>query len=317
MDKMREILSMLPEFSICSGGGAANVAKIAGLLGLETAFVGAVGAISTVGDGALGAVQEKLYDQFGRLFDEQLSEAGVRSILKEKSSPTGICLMLQMTDGELKIAASPSAALELDIEDIDEDLMRKARAVVLDGFMLERRPLVQHILTLANNYGTPVALDLSTTGLASDKALEILTYTRVYPLILFMNEDEAKAFYRVLNRTIQPEPEKPGLSNELIDLFTAFTANDIFPVLTVKLGIRGAIVFAGGHAFREETIPVMPLETTGAGDAFCAAFLAAWIRDKSAAECAAWGNKAAREVLDVKGVQPDPKALKQLGKLIK
>jgi sugar/nucleoside kinase (ribokinase family) len=61
----------------------------------------------------------------------------------------------------------------------------------------------------------------------------------------------------------------------------------------------------------------MPLETTGAGDAFCAAFLSGWIRDKSAAECASLGNKAAREVLYVKGVQPDPNALKQLGKLIR
>jgi sugar/nucleoside kinase (ribokinase family) len=300
VDKLREVIAVLPEFSAVSGGGAANVAKIAGMLGLKTGFIGALGS-----------------DQFGRVFEKDLANAGVQSWLSHKALPTGACLILQMPDGRVRIAASPSAALELNEEDIDEDIVRQAKVVVLDGFMLERRKLVCHILELAYKYGTAVALDVSTTGLAEERAVEIVTYARAYPLILFMNEDESRAFYRAISQKKDPREEgskSNGLSPGMAHLFQDFTAEDVFPIVTVKLGKRGAVVFAGGNVYREETIPVIPLETTGAGDAFSAAFLAAWIRDRSLGECAALGNKAAREVLDVKGTQLDPSALKHLVK---
>jgi sugar/nucleoside kinase (ribokinase family) len=221
-----------------------------------------------------------------------------------------------MPDGRVKIAASPSAALELNEEDIDEDIIRQAKVVVLDGFMLNRRKLVCYILELASQYGTAVALDVSTTGLAEERAVEIVTYARAYPLILFMNEDESRAFYRALSqkKDFHENDKNDGLTPDMVRLFQDFTAQDVFPIVVVKLGRRGAVVFAGGNVYREETIPVIPLETTGAGDAFSAAFLAAWIRDRSLGECAALGNKAAREVLDVKGTQLDPSALKYLEK---
>ncbi|AEF83335.1 carbohydrate kinase family protein [Leadbettera azotonutricia] len=300
MDKLREVLAVLPEFSAVSGGGAANVAKIASMLGLKAGFIGALGS-----------------DQFGRVFEKDLSDAGVQSRISHKALPTGACLILQMPDGRVKIAASPSAALDLNEKDIDEDAIRQAKVVVLDGFMLERRKLVCHILELAYKYGTAVALDASTTGLAEERAVEIVTYARAYPMILFMNEDESRAFYRALSqeKDLDGEGDKNnGISPEMARLFQDFTAQDVFPIVVVKLGKRGAVVFAGGNMYREETIPVIPLETTGAGDAFSAAFLAAWIRDRSLGECAAIGNKAAREVLDVKGTQLDPSALKYLEK---
>ena len=298
--KMREILPMLPELVVCSGGGAANAAKISGLLGIKSGFIGAVGD-----------------DKFGRIFRQDLEKAGVHTELITKQSPTGICLVLSKPDGTKKIAASPSAALELAEGDLNEEIIQRAHVVVLDGFMLERKALVRRVLELSDKHGTAVALDLSTTGLAYERAAEIITYTRAYPLIVFMNEDEAIAFYMALSGKTEYRRPDTGLGQEIINLFRDFTVNDIFPVLTVKLGIRGAIVFAGGNVFREETIPVIPLETTGAGDTFCAAFLAAWIRDKSLSQCADFGNKAARIVLDVKGTHVNPKALKTLARQLK
>jgi sugar/nucleoside kinase (ribokinase family) len=318
IERMQEILALLPEFTPMSGGGSANVAKIAGAMGIKAGFLGAVGALN--GGGAVS-------DRFGRLFTEELSERGVSTRLKLKKQPTGVCLVLTMPDGRVKIAAAPSAANELCEADIDEDLIKEAQVVVLDGFMLERKSLVQHILRLADKYGAPVALDVSSSGLAFQRAAEIITYARLYPLIIFMNEDESRAFYRALvhrssaqgeEATGESPVEKPDryefLNPDMINLFRDFTANEIFPIVTVKLGVRGAVVFAGGNIFRESTIPVIPLETTGAGDAFCAAFLGAWIRDKSLPECAALGNRAAREVLGVDGTKIDPKQLTSIAK---
>jgi sugar/nucleoside kinase (ribokinase family) len=302
IETLREITGLLPETQAVSGGGAANVAKIASLLGFKTGFIGAIG--SGPEDGT---------DRFGGVFTGDLAAAGVELFLARKEAPTGVCLILRAGAGKTIVAAAPSASLELSPEDLDEDLIKNARVVMIDGFMLDRKNLVVRALDLANKYGTVAALDVGSTGLAKEQAWEIATYSRLYPLILFMNEAEALTFHRVLSRQ---EDEGAGgecsLTREISDFFANFTAANLFPVVAVKLGKRGAVVFAGGSVYRAETIPIAAAETTGAGDAFGAAFLGAWIRDKSLSECAALGNKAAREVLDVPGTRLDRKRLKVL-----
>jgi sugar/nucleoside kinase (ribokinase family) len=302
-EKLRELIATLPEISAGSGGGAANAAKIAGFLGVDTGLIGAVGA-----------------DSLHKQFKEDLAAAGVQTCLFRRRLPTGICLMLELPDGEIRVAAAPSAALELNAEDIDEAAVRKAKVVVLDGFMMDRQELVRRILDLANKNGTAVALDVSSARLAETRALEIATYSRVYPLILFMNEAEAKAFYQVigkqgsLNPPTEEDEESETLNEEMYDFFKGFTANELFPIVTIKLGKRGAVVFAGGAIHKEETRPIIPVDATGAGDAFCGAFLSAWIRNKSLSECAGLGNRVARDVLDVKGTGIDGKKLKSFAK---
>jgi sugar/nucleoside kinase (ribokinase family) len=327
-EKLRELIAVLPELSAGSGGGAANAAKIAGFLGVDTCLIGSVGANGAAGDTGTAGVNSNTVDSgcskdgcppmdsSGKLFEEDLAAAGVQTCLFRRRLPTGICLMLELPNGEIRVAAAPSAALELGAEDIDEAAIRKAKVVVLDGFMMDRQDLVRRILELANKNGTAVALDVSSARLAGTKALEIATYSRLYPLILFMNEDEAKAFYLViskqgsLNPPVEEDDEGDILQEEMYDFFKGFTANELFPIVTVKLGKRGAVVFARGAIYKEETRPIIPVDTTGAGDAFCGAFLSAWIRGKSLSECAGLGNKVAREVLDVKGTGIDGKKLK-------
>jgi fructokinase len=289
--------------SACSGGGAANVAKIAAFLGIKTAFIGALGS-----------------DEWGRFFEGELRAAGVRPLLFPRRAPTGCCLTLRL-DAErgrsgLRVAAAPAAALELTKEDVGEEDIRSAGVVVIDGFLMDRRELVRHILDSASRSGTAVALDLGSPGIAGERAHEILTYSRIYPLILFMNEAEAAAFFRTINeRAGAEEPgEKEELDDEMIDFFLGLTANELFPIVTVKRGKRGAVVFAGGAVHREGTFAIIPRDTTGAGDAFCAAFLAAWIRDKTLGECAALGNKVAREVLAVPGTAINRKKIAALAK---
>jgi len=77
------------------------------------------------------------------------------------------------------------------------------------------------------------------------------------------------------------------------------------------------MVVAGGNVYREETFTVAaPNNTVGAGDAFCAAFISAWIRDKSLSECAALGNKVAREILEVPGTRIKSGKLKSFAKIL-
>jgi sugar/nucleoside kinase (ribokinase family) len=291
-------LGELRENFACSGGGAANVAKIAALLGTRTVFTGARGA-----------------DEWGRFFEEELTAAGVETVLFSRPAPTGRCLILRLDKDTLRVAASPGASLELTREDVGEEDIRAAAVVVIDGFLMGRQELVRHILDTANRSGTAVALDLASPGIARERAHEILTYSRVYPLILFMNEAEARAFFSAINGGEDPG-EEGEFDEEMTDFFRGLTANELFPIVVVKRGKRGALVFAGGDVHRESTFAVKPRDSTGAGDAFCAAFLSAWIRDKTLGECAALGNKVAREVLAAPGTGVNRKKIAALGKLL-
>jgi sugar/nucleoside kinase (ribokinase family) len=292
-------------FSLCSGGGAANVAKIAALLGIPAGFTGSVG-----------------QDRFGEFFREELAGAGAVPLLIPGKGKTGVCIIISGPDGETRIAASPGAAEELAPEDIHEEAVQNAGAVVLDGYLLDRRPLARRVLQLADKFGVPVALDAASVFRVKEKTEEILQYSRNYPLIIFMNEDEAIAFYQTIRKTegeyeVRGDREKAEwIIREICPVFQIITGAELFPVIAVKLGARGAVIVAGGTVYRAETFPVVPRNSIGAGDAFCAAFLAGWLRDKSITESAALGNRAAREILNVPGTRINRRKLAAVKKFL-
>jgi sugar/nucleoside kinase (ribokinase family) len=208
--------------------------------------------------------------------------------------------MLRDEAGKTRIAASPSAAIELSENDISGEELQKAEVLLIDGFMLDKSALASHVLHMAGKNETAAAIDLSSPGIAREYAAEIADYAKNYPLILFMNEAEAEAFCEGL-----------GLASP------AALSKEIFPIIVVKLGQGGAICFSEGKIIRAETQAITPVDDTGAGDAFCAGFLAAWIKNKTLSECAAFGNMTARTVLGAEGSQTDEKALQALAALLK
>jgi sugar/nucleoside kinase (ribokinase family) len=98
--------------------------------------------------------------------------------------------------------------------------------------------------------------------------------------------------------------------------FLGLTANELFPIVVVKRGKWGAMVFAGGSLLKSRTFAVSPRDSTGAGDAFCAAFISAWIRNMPLSKCADLGNRTARLVLETPGARIERKKLKGLRKIL-
>jgi sugar/nucleoside kinase (ribokinase family) len=288
-----------------SGGGAANVAKIAAMMKMNATFSGCVG-----------------NDALAGVFEKELTGAGASVILSKSNEKTGLCFACNV-DGETRFAASPGASLELTEANIGEELISTAEVVVLDGYILDRRPLVQHILRLASKRGIPVALDAASFLQVRRKAEEILHYCRNFPLFIFMNADETITFYNTIRKSrdeeiVSSEKEKELLIlRDICPMLKIITDGEIFPIIVVKLGGRGAVVIAGGNVYNEGTFTITPRDTVGAGDAFCAAFISAWIRDKSLSECAALGNKVAREILSVPGTHIKSGKLKSFAKTLK
>ena len=310
--ELEQTESILYELSVnfpravkCSGGGAANTAKIAAMLGLKTAFSGCIG-------------QDELSD----IFEKEMTNAGVSLFLEKSNEKTGLCFVCNI-EGETRFAACPGAALDLTEADVSVEMIKSAEVIVLDGYILDRRPLVQHILLKASKQGIPVALDVASVFQVKKKAEEIITYSRSFPLFIFMNADEAIAFYNTIRKNsdeafFSSEKERESfILRAVCPMLKIITDGELFPVIVIKLGGRGAIIIAGGNIYHEETFSVIPRDTTGAGDAFCAAFISAWIRGKSLSECAALGNKVAREILKVQGTLIKTGKLKNLAKMLK
>jgi len=287
-----------------SGGGAANVAKIASMLGMNVVFSGYTGK-----------------DENAGVFRQEMSEAGVTSVLTQSNENTGVCFVCNLGN-EVRFAACPAAALELTEADIGDELIDNAEVVVLDGYILDRRSLVQHILMKASHRGIPVALDVASITQVKSKAEEILTYSRSFPLFIFMNADEAITFFNTIRKTRDedfPTTEKEKeemILRDVCPMLKIITDGEIYPVIVVKLGGRGAVVIAGGNVYREETFAIITRDNVGAGDSFCAAFIAAWIRGKSLSECAALGNKVAKEILQTPGTHIKSGKLKSFAKIL-
>jgi len=305
------------DITVSSGGVAANVAKIASMLNISAAFVGCTGG-----------------DDLAAIFEKELRTAGVVPFLRTGKEKTGVCYAFNCggktrseskirSEPEVRIAASPGAALEFTEADVREDLIADAEAIVLDGYMLDRRPLVQKILQLASKRGIPIALDAASVFQIREKTEEILHYSRNYPLIVFMNADESIVFYDTIRKgskktEVTGEQEKEALIlQDICPVLKYMTEGEIFPIIVIKLGGRGAVVLAGGTIYREETFTIIPRNTVGAGDAFCAAFLAAWIRGKPIRECAVMGNKVARKILEVPGTGIKSNKLKSFAKMLR
>jgi fructokinase len=278
----------------CAGGGAANTAKIAARLGVKAAFAGAVGTDCALGMTASAsdvAAATTTPDRLGRLFEKELAQSGAELYLARKKSPTGVFISLTLPDGEKRIAAAPGAALELEPSELPETLFQNTRILMLEGFLLNQKALIEHCLKYAEQYSLTVALDPGTAEIAGEYAGEIVRRMKRFPLILFMNEAESVAFTGVLAGG-EPCPNS-ALLQKLSEENSA--------VIVEKRAERGAVVYAGGKSFSRETIARPNAESTGAGDAFAAGFLQTYLRGEALEICADTGNKCAATVLDAPG----------------
>jgi sugar/nucleoside kinase (ribokinase family) len=104
--------------------------------------------------------------------------------------------------------------------------------------------------------------------------------------LLFPNLDEGRAL------TGEQEPERI-----LRALLTRF------PVVALKLGPDGAMAGSGDRIVHHPGYAVPVADTTGAGDAFAAAFVVTWLRQHDLAAAVREGNRIAAGVIQVPGAR--------------
>ena len=266
----------------CSGGSAANTAAGIATLGTSSAFVG------TIGD-----------DQFGTIFSHDLRAQGVAFETPCVSGSTGHCLILISSCGQRTMRTHLGTASQIPKEALHVINMKKAEMLLVEGYLWSD-PTSQETVRLAmqeaRDYRTRVAFGASSVSCIEAHRDDFLSLINDGAIdILFANEEEVMA----LTRAPTFEEGAQFLSTRL-------------PMLVATLGAQGSIAYHRGVPTSMPAHPVTQvIDTTGAGDMFCAGFLHAWMEAGNVSYALKVASIIAAEAISHYGARPQ-KDLRQL-----
>jgi sugar/nucleoside kinase (ribokinase family) len=260
-----------------SGGSAANSMAGAAAMGAKVAFVGQVAK-----------------DQLGTIFTHDMRALGVRFDTPPLSSgpPTGRCLILVTPDGERTMNTCPGAAHHLAREAVDEEAVRSATILYLEGYLFgpeKSRSAMLHAIDLAHAADRCVAFTLSESVCLPGRKepLQQLIAGGGIDLI-FANESEAL--------------QLAGAAD--LDSAIERLARQV-KTLVFTRGPAGALAFEDGVKTEVPAISVpVVVDTTGAGDLFAAGFLAARCKGHPIDRQLMTGGIAAAEIITHFGARP-------------
>jgi sugar/nucleoside kinase (ribokinase family) len=266
----------------CPGGSAANQAAWMAHLGAEVTFAGRVG------------IRDADYHR------QELARAGVRAYLAvDAEADTGSIVIMVGHGGERTMFTDRAANLRLRRSDIPDSLLDDAAVLHLTGYTFCEPPLLEVALSLlddARSRGLAVTIDPgSASFLARMKPAAFLRWTEG-AAIFFPNRDEAAV-----------------LVGEADPAIMAARLARYYGVVAVKLGGSGCVLATPGEApVAIAAFPADARDTTGAGDAFCGAFMSKWLPglpDPQAADLVGAAEFAARVAASVVtrfGARPVP-----------
>ena len=182
----------------------------------------------------------------------------------DREAETGSIVIMVAPDGERTMFTDRGANLRLRRSDVPSGLLDGAAALHLTGYTFCEPPLLEVTLWLL---GEARARDLAVTidpgsaaFLARMKPAAFLRWTEG-AAVCFPNRDEASVL------TGEPDP---------VSMAASLTRH--YGAVVVKLGAGGCVLAVPGEApVLIAAHPAEAADTTGAGDAFCGAFMSRWL----------------------------------------
>lgn len=272
------------------GGSAANQAAWMARLGLGVVFAGRAGAADA---------------GFHR---RELARFGVEPRLAaDESAATGEIVVLVGPDGERTMITDRGANLRLRPDDVPPALLDGVALLHLTGysfFASAPREVVLGLIAEAARRGVPFTVDPSSAAFLRQLAPGTFLAWTKGAAVCFPNGDEAAA---LAGPAVPGGPTaRPTGSGGGDPRLTAAVLARNYGAVVLKLGADGAVLAAGdAPPVPIPASPAMVRDTTGAGDAFCAGFLAAWLAGAPLAEAGGAAAKAAGLAVAALGGRPD------------
>ncbi|MET7296907.1 sugar kinase [Streptomyces griseoloalbus] len=230
--------------------------------------------------------------------ERELAACGVRPLLVvDGQAPTGtvICLVDEGAAAERTFLTDSGASLRLDPGDWSDALLDGVARLHLSGYLLFSAPsraFVAVAVKAARARGVPVSLDPASAGFLVElgidrfrtlvEGVDVLLPSRDEACLLTGSSDAAQAAAR-LSRLV--------------------------PLVVAKQGAQGALLARSGEVCaRVPAVPATPRDTTGAGDAFTGAFLAALLAGADPEQAAAEGCRAGAQAVEHIGGRPPARA---------
>jgi len=262
---------------IVSGGSAANTIVGVASFGVKSAYIGKV-----------------KDDELGYVFAEDIRATGVdfSTPAAAEGPATGRCFIYVTPDGERTMNTFLGASAYLSPDDVDEELVRAARVLYLEGYMWDRpaaKAAFQKAAEIAREMGRRVALTLSDSLCVDRFRGEFIDLMRRGLVdTLFANADEILSLYQT-----------PHFA-EAVD---AVRREGVLAAVTRSE--KGSIVVDGRHTYEAPAFSVARIvDTTGAGDMYSAGFLAGLAKGADYETCARLGALAAAEIIAHVGARP-------------
>ena len=277
-DRAKEVYSMMGPATEMSGGSVANT--VAGFANL-----GGAGAY-------IGKVRD---DQLGRIFNHDMKSLGVDIRLPRATNgaPTARSHILITPDGQRTMQTYLGACLELGVADITENSVGAPKAILLEGYVwdiAEGPALARKAVDIARRNGTTVALSLSDSFCVERHRESFESFVRDGVDIVVADEDEINALVECYS---------------FEDTLAALEDYDNLFVMTRSA--RGSVIVQGDERIEQAAKRVdNVVDTTGAGDAYCAGFLYGWANDLPLARCAEYGTYCATRVIQQLGARIEP-----------
>jgi sugar/nucleoside kinase (ribokinase family) len=274
--------------SVTGGGAGANTAAWLADAGLSVTMCGVVGA-DTVGSGRIA----------------ELSAVGVACVIRQSPEmPTGSIVVLAGPADRAMITDRGANAL-LTPADVDAAFADSADAVHLhlSGYSLldaGSADAARHALEVAHARGLTVSVDAaSAVPLREVGGLAFVSWVRRAD-VLFANGDEARV---LLGEADSQRLLATGLAAALATRLDGRA--DVGGTVVVKLGADGAVAATSrGAVVEAPALPVNAVDATGAGDAFAAGFLTAWLGGDALDEALATGAAFGARAVTTMGARP-------------
>lgn len=274
-EQAEALYAAMPPGRESSGGSAANTCAVAAGLGARVAFMG------KVADDPLGVVFRRDIIAAGVHFPTEPLRGG---------APTARCLIAVTPDGQRTMSTYLGACVSFGGADLDEALVADSAVTYLEGYLFDPPSAQAAFLraaAAAHAAGRLVALSLSDAFCVDRHRTAFRGLVRDHVDILFANEAEVCSLYE--ENGFEAAARRAGAEVRL----AALTRSE-----------AGSVVLRGAERAEVAAAPVRVVDTTGAGDAYAAGFLAAHAAGRGPRACGEVGSRAAAAVIAQYGARP-------------